>query len=98
MGTRVAGRPPHLAYNRTTHRTQSHAHLTNTAQVLQTRLPAPPPSADALVDTVRDALAELHANAVVELAAHGQTRLCAFLVVAPGTPSRHVTASTAQAA
>src|SRR3546814_10539542 len=63
-GTRVAGRPPHLAYNRPTHRTQSQAHLTNTAQVIKTRLPDPPPSADALLETVCAALAELKANDV----------------------------------
>src|SRR3546814_12179896 len=80
MGTRVAGRPPHLAYNRPTHRTQSQAHLTNTAQVIKTRLPDPPPSADALVETVRAALAEIKANDVVEIDVHGKTSVCDFMV------------------
>src|SRR3546814_10539754 len=91
-GTRVAGRPPHLAYNRPTHRTQSQAHLTNTAQVIKTRLPDPPPSADALLETVRAALAELKANDVVEIDVHGKTSVCDFMVVASGTSSRHVKA------
>src|SRR3546814_13950738 len=85
MGTRVAGRPPHLAYNRPTQRTQSQAHLTNTAQVIKTRLPDPPPSADALVETVRAALAELKANDVVAIDVHGKTSVVDFLVDASGT-------------
>src|SRR3546814_13697011 len=91
MGTRVAGRPPHLAYNRPTHRTQSQAHLTNTAQDIKTRLPDPPPSADALLATVRAAPAELKTNDVVDIDVNGKPSGCDFLVVASGPLSRHLT-------
>ena len=66
--------------------------MTNTAQVIKTRLPDPPPSADALLETVRAALAELKANDVVEIDVQGKTSVCDFMVVASGTSSRHVKA------
>src|SRR3546814_10001456 len=56
------------------------------------RSPDPPPSADALLETVRAALAELKANDVVEIDVHGKTSVCDFMVVASGTSSRHVKA------
>ena len=66
--------------------------MTNTAQVIKTRLPDPPPSADVLLETVRAALDDIKANDVVEIDVHGKTSVCDFMVVASGTSSRHVKA------
>ena len=66
--------------------------MTNTAQVIKTRLPDPPPSADALLETVRAAVTELKANDVAEIDVRGKTSVCDFMVVASGTSSRHVKA------
>ena len=41
--------------------------MTSTAQVIKTRLPNPPPPADVLLKSVKDAVAELKANDVVEI-------------------------------
>lgn len=66
--------------------------MTNTAQVIKTRLPDPPPSVDVLLETVRAALDDIKANDVVEIDVHGKTSVCDFMVVASGTSSRHVKA------
>ena len=64
--------------------------MTSTAQVIKTRLPTPPPSVDALLKSVRDAVAELKANDVVEIDVRGKTSICDFMVIASGTSTRHV--------
>jgi ribosome-associated protein len=66
--------------------------LTSTAQVIKTRLPNPPPSVDALLETVKDAVAELKANDVVEIDVRGRTSVCDYMVIASGTSTRHVKA------
>ena len=92
MGARPAGRPGRLAYNRPTPSIQSRAHLTNTAQVIKTRLPNPPPAVETLLRTVQDAVAELKANDVVEIDVRGKTSVCDYMVIASGTSTRHVKA------
>jgi ribosome-associated protein len=64
--------------------------LTSTAQVIKTRLPNPPPPADVLLRTVRDAAAELKAQDIVEIDVRGKTSVCDYMVVASGTSTRHV--------
>lgn len=64
--------------------------MTNPAQVIKTRLPNPPPSTDDLLKCVRDAVAELKAQDVVEIDVRGKTSVCDYMVVASGTSSRHV--------
>lgn len=66
--------------------------MTSTAQVIKTRLPNPPPSVDALLETVKDAVAELKANDVVEIDVRGRTSVCDYMVIASGTSTRHVKA------
>ncbi|HVI57577.1 MAG TPA: ribosome silencing factor [Luteimonas sp.] len=66
--------------------------MTSTAQVIKTRLPNPPPPADVLLKSVRDAVAELKANDVVEIDVRGKTSVCDFMVIASGTSTRHVKA------
>ncbi|MGI8561653.1 MAG: ribosome silencing factor [Luteimonas sp.] len=64
--------------------------MTSTAQVIKTRLPNPPPPADVLLSTVRDAAAELKAQDIVEIDVRGKTSVCDYMVVASGTSTRHV--------
>lgn len=64
--------------------------MTSTAQVIKTRLPNPPPPADVLLRTVRDAAAELKAQDIVEIDVRGKTSVCDYMVVASGTSTRHV--------
>lgn len=64
--------------------------MTNPAQVIKTRLPDPPPSTDVLLQSVRDAVAELKAQDVIEIDVRGKTSVCDYMVVASGTSSRHV--------
>ena len=66
--------------------------MTSTAQVIKTRLPNPPPSAEVLLEAVQAAVAELKANDVVEIDVRGKTSVCDFMVVASGTSTRHVKA------
>lgn len=66
--------------------------MTNTAQVIKTRLPTPPPAADILLEAVQAAVAELKANDVVEIDVRDKTSICDFMVIASGTSSRHVKA------
>ncbi|WP_027081437.1 ribosome silencing factor [Luteimonas mephitis] len=66
--------------------------MTSTAQVIKTRLPNPPPSVDALLESVKDAVAELKANDVVEIDVRGRTSVCDYMVIASGTSTRHVKA------
>lgn len=64
--------------------------MTSTAQVIKTRLPNPPPPVDVLLRSVRNAVAELKANDVVEIDVRGKTSICDFMVIASGTSTRHV--------
>jgi ribosome-associated protein len=64
--------------------------LTSTAQVIKTRLPTPPPAVDVLLQTVRDAVAELKSVDVVEIDVRGKTSVCDYMVIASGTSTRHV--------
>lgn len=66
--------------------------MTSTAQVIKTRLPNPPPPAEALLESVQAAVAELKANDVVEIDVRGKTSVCDFMVIASGTSTRHVKA------
>ena len=64
--------------------------LTSPAQVIKTRLPNPPPSANVLLEQVRAATEELKARDIVELDVRGKTSVCDYMVIASGTSSRHV--------
>jgi len=64
--------------------------LTSQAHVIKTRLPSPPPSVDELLQTVRDAVAELKAKDVVEIDVRGKSSVTDYMVIASGTSSRHV--------
>lgn len=64
--------------------------MTNPAQVIKTRLPDPPPSTDVLLQSVREAVAELKAQDVIEIDVRGKTSVCDYMVVASGTSTRHV--------
>jgi ribosome-associated protein len=64
--------------------------LTSTAHVIKTSLPNPPPPAEVLLRTVRDAAAELKAQDIVEIDVRGKTSVCDYMVVASGTSTRHV--------
>ncbi len=64
--------------------------LTSPAQVIKTRLPDPPPPTEVLLQSVRDAVAELKAQDVIEIDVRGKTSVCDYMVVASGTSTRHV--------
>jgi ribosome-associated protein len=64
--------------------------LTSQAQVIKTRLPNPPPSAEALLRTVHSAVEELKARDVVEIDVRGKSSVTDFMVIASGTSTRHV--------
>lgn len=64
--------------------------MTTSAQVIKTRLPDPPPSAEILLQSVRSALEALKAKDVIEIDVRGKTSVCDFMVIASGTSTRHV--------
>ncbi|GAB3386450.1 ribosome silencing factor [Lysobacter fragariae] len=64
--------------------------MTSQAQVIKTRLPTPPPSADLLLKTVHAALEELKAKDAVEIDVRGKSSVTDFMVIASGTSTRHV--------
>ena len=64
--------------------------MTSQAQVIKTRLPNPPPSTDALLRTVREALGELKAKDVVEIDVREKSSVTDYMVIASGTSTRHV--------
>lgn len=64
--------------------------MTSPAQVIKTRLPDPPPSAEVLLEQVRAAIEELKARDTTEIDVRGKTSVCDYMVVASGTSSRHV--------
>lgn len=64
--------------------------MSNQAHVIKTRLPDPPPSVDALLAAVRDAVEEIKAKDVVEIDVRGKTSVADHLVIVSGTSTRHV--------
>ncbi len=64
--------------------------MTSQAVVIKTRMPEPPPSAEALLTQVRAGLEEIKAKDAVEIDIRGKTSIADFMVVASGTSTRHV--------
>jgi ribosome-associated protein len=64
--------------------------LTAQAVVIKTRMPEPPPSAEALLTQVRAAMEEIKARDVTEIDVRGKTSVTDYMVVASGTSTRHV--------
>jgi len=64
--------------------------LTSQAVVIKTRMPEPPPSAEALLKQVREGLEEIKAKDAVEIDIRGKTSIADFMVIASGTSTRHV--------
>lgn len=64
--------------------------MSSQAQVIKTRLPNPAPSTEALLQTVREALAEMKAKDVVEIDVRGKSSVTDYMVIASGTSTRHV--------
>ena len=64
--------------------------MSSQAHVIKTRLPEPPPSAKALLATVRAAVEEIKAKDVVEIDVRGRTSVTDHMVIVSGTSTRHV--------
>jgi ribosome-associated protein len=64
--------------------------LTAQAFVIKTRMPEPPPSAEALLTQVHAAMEEIKARDVTEIDVRGKTSVTDYMVVASGTSTRHV--------
>jgi ribosome-associated protein len=64
--------------------------LTSQAHVIKTRLPKPPPPADALLRAVHAAVEELKAKDVVEIDVRGRSSVTDYMLIASGTSTRHV--------
>lgn len=64
--------------------------MSNPAQVIKTRLPEPPPAAEALLEQVHAAVEEIKARDTVEIDVRGRTSVCDYMVITSGTSSRHV--------
>ena len=64
--------------------------MTTQAQVIQTRLPNPPPPIDVLLKQVHAAVEDLKAKDTVEIDVRGKTSVTDYLVIASGTSTRHV--------
>lgn len=64
--------------------------MSSQAVVIKTRMPEPPPSPEALLGQVRDALEEIKAKDAVEIDVRGKTGIADFMVVVSGTSTRHV--------
>jgi ribosome-associated protein len=64
--------------------------LKSQAQVIKTQIPNPPPSPEALLKVVHEALEEMKAKDAVEIDVRGKTSITDFLVVVSGTSTRHV--------
>lgn len=64
--------------------------MSDSAHVIKTRLPEPPPAPEALLKIARDGVEHLKAVDVVEIDVRGRSSVCDFMVVASGTSSRHV--------
>ena len=66
--------------------------MTNSAHVIKTQLPSPPPPVEALLKAVHDGLEELKANDVVEIDVRRKSSVSDYFVIASGTSTRHVKA------
>ncbi|GAB3727743.1 ribosome silencing factor [Luteimonas pelagia] len=64
--------------------------MTSQAHVIKTRLPKPPPPADALLRSVHAAVEELKAKDVVEIDVRGRSSVTDYMLIASGTSTRHV--------
>ena len=64
--------------------------MTAHAFVIKTRMPKPPPSAEALLLQVHAAMEEIKARDVTEIDVRGKTSVTDYMVVASGTSTRHV--------
>jgi ribosome-associated protein len=64
--------------------------LKSQAHVIKTQIPNPPPSPEALLKVVHEALEEMKAKDAVEIDVRGKTSIADFLVVVSGTSTRHV--------
>lgn len=64
--------------------------MTSQAHVIKTRLPKPPPPADALLRAVHGAVDELKAKDVTEIDVRGKSSVTDYMVIASGTSTRHV--------
>lgn len=64
--------------------------MKSNAQIIKTQLPNPPPSPEALLKVVHDALEEMKAKDAVEIDVRGKTSIADYLVVVSGTSTRHV--------
>ena len=64
--------------------------MTAQAFVIKTRMPEPPPSAEALLTEVHAAMEEIKARDVTEIDVRGKTSVTDYMVVASGTSTRHV--------
>lgn len=64
--------------------------MTTPAHVIKTRLPNPPPPAETLLRTVREATEELKAKDLVEIDVRGKSSVTDYMVIASGTSTRHV--------
>ena len=64
--------------------------MTTQAHVIKTRMPAPAPSPEALLEQVHAALEEMKAKDAVEIDVRGKTSIADYLVVVSGTSTRHV--------
>jgi ribosome-associated protein len=64
--------------------------LTSQAHVIKTRLPKPPPPADALLRAVHAPVEELKAKDVVEIDVRGRSSVTDYMLIASGTSTRHV--------
>ncbi len=64
--------------------------MTAQAFVIKTRMPEPPPSAEALLTQVHAAMEEIKARDVTEIDVRGKTSVTDYMVVASGTSTRHV--------
>ena len=64
--------------------------MTAQAFVIKTRMPEPPPSAEALLLQVHAAMEEIKARDVTEIDVRGKTSVTDYMVVASGTSTRHV--------
>lgn len=66
--------------------------MSNSAHIIKTRLPDPPPDTRILLEQVRAAVDELKAHDRVEIDVRNKSSVCDFMVIASGTSSRHVKA------
>lgn len=64
--------------------------MSTEARVIKTKIPDPPPSVEALLAQVHEALAEMKGKDTTEIDVRGKTSVCDYMVIASGTSTRHV--------